>query len=435
MLWTTGTSAYQGLPLAMDPLADWIRPENRPADHRILVLIRLAAGITAQDLPDFPGSTETGPVFVFKGKPVTHRRWQQALAVPRCYTGARGPWNRARYCTALATPDFFQWLLAEPKVQALFDEITLCITPDVSEPPADDREAGVAIDYSLPEAKVVTGVIDYGLPLAIPLYSGIAPDGATVAPPRLLSVWVQDGSPVRASAHNGLSRPTEFRYGAELSATAIRRIMRRAGGDEDRFYRMAALFVPARLGTYWTQHTTTHGAHVLGNVVDPAADAGHNPVIAVHLPSVAVEDRTGASLSGHAVDAMRFIIARTEDLSDPEDGRPMPPLVINLSYGFHAGPHDGNAPIEKAMTELHALWSGVYPAAPFVIVVPAGNAYQSSTHACWTASMLASGDASVTWEIMPDDASCNILQIWLPEGLAGGATARLTSPQGQTVQL
>lgn len=448
MTWRAGTSAYQTLPFAMDPLADWIRPEReRGKCHRVLVLIRLAAGCDLAALDSFRKAKDPDRLFVFNGLPVTLSQWQQALGIirPAGHTLAA-----SRYLTANVAPVLFDWLLAEPLVQALFSEMTLCQTLTMREGSAAEPHLGAAASCVPAGTDVLTGIIDYGFPVAGPVFAW--PDGSQGWKTRLCALWVQDGKPNSSDPDLGLATPGLYKYGAVITGAAVEAILTQCDGDEDAFYQRSGLFRPLETSSYWTQAWASHGAHVSGLALG-ISDAG-NPVVAVHMPKRTVEDSSGAALTGHAYNAMRFILQQAEAIGAPDpsplfvlEGRDIPEdkprkkpdvpaVVINLSYGFNAGPHDGSGPLEKAMAELQSLWNKAHPESPLIIVVPAGNAFQSQTFARFDAASLSKPDTShLIWEVPPDDASANSVQIWLPVGYAGTATMTLTAPDGRRIRL
>ncbi|MCZ8259526.1 MAG: hypothetical protein O9333_05295 [Beijerinckiaceae bacterium] len=453
MTWRTATSAYQSLPLAMDPLADWIRPETaRSPNGRIMLLIRLADGVDLAALRSFRQAPDPNRLFVHQGRGVTIAQWHQTLD---CAQATGGTWAKARYLTARALPVFFDWLLASTSVQALFDEITLCQAIDGQPAAGRPNAMALAAPMGAPSAiRVLTGIIDHGFPVASPVFSRRAgtPSGWAT---RVRALWVQDGKPVAPHPGHGLANPAGFDYGAALSGEGIVRHLARVDGDEDRFYASAGLFRSQDRDSYWTQLSASHGAHVSGLALEAVSPLdGTEPVVAVHLPKTTVDDSSGAALSGHAFDAMRFILAEAEDAAHPppsplfvlDEGKParqasgpggrVPPVVVNMSYGFNAGPHDGEGPLEKALFEMQTLWSRAHPRSPLVIVLPAGNGYQSQTFAQWDRHALSHpAKASLAWEIPPDDGSANSVQIWLPRGFRGKAHITLTAPSGQSIRL
>ncbi|WP_284179665.1 hypothetical protein [Rhabdaerophilum sp. SD176] len=451
MTWRTGTSAYQSLPLAMDPLADWIRPEVvRSPTGRTLLLVRLAEGVDIAALRSFRHAPDPNRLFVHQGRGVTTGQWHQTLDIPAT---ASGTWSKARYLTARALPLFFEWLLASSSVQSLFDEITLCQSIDAPPAPLRLRSAALAAPMAKPrDVRVLTGIIDHGFPVAGPVFSRRSA-GQGGWGTRLRALWIQDGRPAAAHPDQGLASPEGFEYGAKISGEGIVRHLASVDGDEDRFYAATGLFRSHDRDSYWTQLSASHGAHVSGLALDPSGPVdGSEPVVAVHLPKTTVDDSSGAALSAHAFDALRFILAEAEHIAHPapaplfvlDEGQPrpqpeaiaVPPVVVNLSYGFNAGPHDGEGPLEKALLEMQTLWSRAHPRSPLVIVLPAGNGYQSQTFAQWDRHALSDpAKARVIWEIPPDDGSANSVQIWLPRGFRGKAHITLTSPSGASMRL
>lgn len=426
----SGKSAYQTLPFAMDPLADWLRPERTQQPHRHLLLIRMAEGCDFSTLESFRHAANPECLFLFAGQPVSLGQWQQTLGL----TPPSSPiWAKARYATALAAPRLFAWILAEPVVQSLFAEITLCQSLDAA-PARGARRKAAPVPPAGPMPEALVGLIDHGFPVAGPLFNRQRGDGRNWES-RLLALWVQDAKP-NPDGGKGLMPPDDFTYGGVIRGEAIANLLAASGGDEDAVYSASGLFVASMRNTYWCQHWGSHGAHVSGLALPPFASSGRaEPVVAVHLPKRTVDDSSGAALTAHAFDGMRFILDHAEACCVPSPAQP-PGVVINLSYGFNAGPHDGHGPLEKAMAELQALWLAAYPASPLVIVVPAGNAYQSQTFARFDKATLARpGGNSILWEVPPDDGSANSVQIWLPAAYAGKASITLTAPDGRAIRV
>jgi hypothetical protein len=115
------------------------------------------------------------------------------------------------------------------------------------------------------------------------------------------------------------------------------------------------------------------------------------------------------------LDGLMYILARCAPGAD---------VVVNISWGTLAGPHDGSSILEAAMDQLIDLLHG-----RLQITVPAGNAYQSRTHANDT---LAPGACCpLHWRVQPDDHTQSFLEIWLPEG-ADQIAIELTPPGADT---
>lgn len=141
--------------------------------------------------------------------------------------------------------------------------------------------------------------------------------------------------------------------------------------------------------------------------------AARFPVIAVQFPSTAAKDTSGGWLGFHVLDGVRYIIDRAEEVAR----RSAPPsgkwdVVINVSFGGNAGPHDGTSIIECAMDELCREYSD-----NVAIVLAAGNTHARRMHALRSIR----GDGQPREFIVavpPDKTSDTYVEIWLPESLS-----------------
>lgn len=153
------------------------------------------------------------------------------------------------------------------------------------------------------------------------------------------------------------------------------------------------------------------------------------PIIFVQLPTRSILDTSGGSLGVHVLDGLEYIVNRAKLLDQapaddrsayPDDGSRWPALkddfgrianaprvVINVSYGAVAGPHDGTSIIERAMAAL-------VDRQPYTwICLAAGNAHRTKTHARMT---LEPGvEKFFLWTVPPDNPLQSFLEIWLPE--------------------
>ena len=84
-------------------------------------------------------------------------------------------------------------------------------------------------------------------------------------------------------------------------------------------------------------------------------------------------------------------------------------LVINISYGTFAGPHDGSSLIEAALDELLTLRNE-----NFAIVLAAGNARQERCHVERTVRH--DRPVRLQWQLVPDDPTDTFLEVWYPPG-------------------
>lgn len=213
-------------------------------------------------------------------------------------------------------------------------------------------------------------------------------------------------------------------YGRELDRRGIDFLLakhERAGRiDEDAIYRTAHYGSVAK--------ALTHGTHVLdlaaGARLDQTPDELPD-IIFVELPRYAVDDTSGGSMVAHVMDALRYIRSRTADGF---------PVVVNLSYGSMAGPHDGSTLLEMAMDAWIEASIGPPnaggPARHAAIVLAAGNNFETDTHAYLPLSRV-HPSRDLLWQVMADDDSDTFLEIWYPKASAGTIEVTVTPPNGR----
>lgn len=276
---------------------------------------------------------------------------------------------------------------------------------------------------------VVVGIVDDGIAFAHSHF--LSGDGVTT---RMHAFWDQrDPVPITGS---GGSSGTPVPYGIELRRHDINQLLNRhrhAGlVDEDALY--------AEVGQRQVLQRVRHGTHVL----DVAAGSGPGEssdavIVAVQLPATIAADSSGANLAPYLLDAVRYIVARADELAaslnDKAPGEPaqlqFPPVVINLSYGLMGGPHDGSSLLELALADLVARREGrlslappqsgvtgganLNPGkAPLAIVIAAGNSALERCHAQF--DLPAQGTQQLKWRIPPDCRTTSYLEIWIPQG-------------------
>ena len=250
-------------------------------------------------------------------------------------------------------------------------------------------------------------VIDFGCPFLNERFAGER--GC-----RVVALWDQSERHVDF-AQSWWSDPTSSAgYGRELAGEAIREMVERARGlvppvDETTIYRgldhLIAYEDPRRRLWY-----ATHGGHVMdlaAGTVDPLAalcggtakdKASKANIVFVQLPSLTAADSSGGSLSAHLLDGVRYAMHVC---------KPDATLVINISYGSFAGPHDGSSLIERAFDDLLERRPR-----NFAIVLAAGNARQANCHVKRTVSMDKS--ALLRFAITPADTTDTFLELWYP---------------------
>lgn len=365
------------------------------------------------------------------------------LRIPRVYHG--GPFSAGtavpasvRFCSARVRREFFRQLGPRGRLHGLVRRVELglpvrdAVNYETMAVLAPGRRLGAGEAPPPVAANRVFGLIDDGLALAHAHFL----DAAECS--RVAYFWRQDG------LGRGV-RPKALGYGRELGAAQIDNAMnaaRDASGavDEDAVYAALGL---SRLGKPWPagrvpyhalDTAVSHGTHVLdlatgpwgvlARLSNPPSDldappswhrlqdpASQAPIVAVQLDYRTVQDTSGGSMNVHVLDALMYILARCQ---------PSAEVVVNISFGALAGPHDGSSLLEAAMDDLVQRCAG-----RLQIVLAAGNSYQSRTHANLT---LQAGEShSLRWLVPPDDTTPSFLELWLPEG-ASAVQLQLTPP-------
>lgn len=265
----------------------------------------------------------------------------------------------------------------------------------------DEKIEDVKLDKPL--KGTVIAIIDYGCPFAHAAFLDSEKKS------RVRYVWLQDTSALLSGARYDLPRvknlingDTElFPYGVELRPSLLDDVLKTnlwsGPTDENACYEA--------VGYDLMREATTHGAHVLSiaagnfNPLNDSRDwASEAQIIFVQLPRAAVADASGGSMNCHVVDALRYIRARTDPTAD---------VVVNMSFGTHAGPHDGTSMLERAIDHSIERRSE----GKFKVVIPAGNSFNAACHAQLTLPPNASPQ-ELHWEVMPDDLTDSFLEIW-----------------------
>ena len=283
---------------------------------------------------------------------------------------------------------------------------------------------------------VVMGVIDDGLAFAHQRFRTAA-SGAVQS--RVEYWWLQDGV-----YQPGQSAP----FGRELVKVDIDKhlaVCSRDGVvDEEEFYRRVGLTDFTRGGHKSAAWRVSHGAHVMDQACGFEQDEGRDdrPIVCVQLPIRVTADTSGAHLLPYVHLAILYILSRAFDIASARGGGPLP-VVINLSYGIFAGPHDGSAPIEDMFQKVTAIAAAF--GVTLRLVLPAGNSYESRTHAevdqsAFVVNSDGSRTISLDWRIPLDCRVSTFLEIWLPPLQEGGNGAprlcvKLTTPTGKSVEI
>ncbi len=265
--------------------------------------------------------------------------------------------------------------------------------------------------------RVVVAVIDQGIAFAHPRFS-------TTSGTRIAYLWQQDP--------RGVSGMTST-PGVELTAAAIDAAVQAAqarGADEDMVYRTIGGMNFAFDVYKPLARRRSHGTHVLdlaaGN--DPNLVGADLPIIAVDMPEHAVGDPAGSKLVVHAIWGLLYILSRAQSMLGAGETLP---VVVNISYGPHDGPHDGSALFERVADTLTILSRQTNT--PLQIVLAAGNFRQSRVHANFRLQPL--GTQKLQWRLQPVGLTPSFLEVWLAPVAGADVTVTLRSPKGPQVSV
>lgn len=291
------------------------------------------------------------------------------------------------------------------------------------------RTAPAATQFTQPaesNAPVVLAVIDRGCAfLHQTLRNPMNPQST-----RLLALWDQ-------GTQLGLqpwAAPEGFLYGRELTGPAINALiatMSAQGLDETAIYRSADYLMDTRQRL----REFAHGTHVLdtaaGRVLAPSSrsstkpdedDAASGvPLIFVDVPDLSEGDTTGAASSAFMMDALRYIRRRAG---------PKAQVVVNISLGALAGPHDGTSLFEKAMDHV-LLTDG-----RMLLTLAGGNAGDAEVDRWHASGCLTKGaTAEFLWRLRPDDPTDSFVELWFKAQDGGNAavSVQLTAPDGSQI--
>ena len=261
--------------------------------------------------------------------------------------------------------------------------------------------------------RVVIAVIDQGIAFANSrFFTGVAP--------RIEYLWQQN---VLGTTMPAPSLTMLFTPGFELDKAEITNAVAAAkviGADDEWVYRNYGGLSFAFDGYKPLARRRTHGTHVLDLAASVANPAKH-PIIAVDMPEDAVGDPAGSTLSVQAAWGLIYILDRAEKVRNKNQNEKLP-VVVNISYGPHEGPHDGTSLFEAFMDDIWELAKG--SDTPLEIVLAAGNFRQTRTHAAFDLVQ----PEDLLWRLQPGSLTPSLMEIWLPRGIGHSVTVKLTPP-------
>ncbi len=254
---------------------------------------------------------------------------------------------------------------------------------------------------SSPSGQTFLGLIDIGLPI-------LREDWRA----RLVSVWDQS----RIVPATEEERVVGFGYGREFAPALISGVT--SASEAQRWYSQHEFPL--------SQRAFTHGAavaSVLASMRDEPVQAPL-PMLAVQIPVPVLAHSARVALSAQILDAVVWMIVQA-GLTEPSNA-----LVVNVSLGTHAGPHDGSSILERALDMLIDL-NTINGAERLAIAFAAGNTYEARCHA--DVSVTPTKPATLNWFVPPDGVSPNFMEVWFPPG-AVNARVSLFAPDGREIK-
>jgi len=177
----------------------------------------------------------------------------------------------------------------------------------------------------------------------------------------------------------------------------------------------------------------SHGTHMLDLAAGYRNDSNKHIwdetaliAVQVHNSSDITPDTSGRWMGVRMLDGIRYILERATRLpasinsswqynigyweSDKTTVLERP-VLINISQGNIAGPHNGTSILEKAIDELIETHESTD--FPLSVFLSSGNHKQSRCHA--SVNVMPSERKVLSWRVYPDDRTPNFMELWLPE--------------------
>jgi hypothetical protein len=290
------------------------------------------------------------------------------------------------------------------------------------EPTAPDWRQDTGLRKRIGNEKRITifAIIDDGLPFAHRNFRDASGERS-----RVEFCWLQ----------SAVADPdqTSVLFGREYTRPRIEELIARHGDDEDVLYREAGATADTEGLASLIERHATHGAHVMDLGTGYAAERGEQPaeeirIIAVQLPNVVTMDTSGVGKDMYLLSAFHYIFHRADLIADAY-GVDKPRLVINFSYGYFGGAHDGQFDVEAAIGEL--VDARRENRGPTALVLPSGNSFLDRMHARITDTRFVKGEARLRWRLQPNDRTPSYVELWFPGRFDPvGYTVEILDPSG-----
>ncbi len=277
----------------------------------------------------------------------------------------------------------------------------------------------ISVEHFLPELRPIVGIIDDGVAY---LNQRFQDQGQGT---RIQFLWDQNSVP---------NDPTTADLSdAEKESSEHGRLFLKSKIDEliqecytgDATYPTMEERIYTRENTLGLTRTVSHGTHLLdiaaGESPDTVPMHHDKEIVAVQLPQPdrKFSDTSGNWLKISAYQALQFLILAANQVSALN--RPMRPepverdLVVNLSFGNLAGPHDGSSVLERGIDFLIESAPELPNLKSVSVHIAAGNQRQAQCYA--KTQITKDNPAKFHWKILPDDTTPSFLELWFDDAV------------------
>lgn len=347
------------------------------------------------------------------------------IVVKAPLSAAASSWRVPQAYAEAAPPFWTAWVPAQDlgSLAAFAGEYTMSLP--VIDHALDAKRAPPPHSKGSDATDLVIGVIDQGCAFLNRSFTKAGDPRSS----RFISLWRQRPAALKAP----WQVPADMGYGLELGGDQISQLLTELQTPADEAQKYEAMGYPVDTAGHFSP--PLHGTSVLDiaaglpldlppevNAKPAAMDAAASAALVfVDLPAPLAEDATGASGDAYLLDAVHYILRRAG---------PTARVIINISIGSLAGPHDGSSLIEQALDALVEAEAG-----RLSICVAAGNAALERWHASGTLRRLPHGEsASLTWRTVPGDLTDSFLELWClgePGTAMPPLQLEVTAPNGQ----
>lgn len=228
--------------------------------------------------------------------------------------------------------------------------------------------------------------------------------------------------------------PTKLRRG-DIDAALVKHT-RDGYLDEAAFYEELRIYDPSLIGFDPIARSGSHGTHIASLAAgQDGAGADNMRFICAMLPPTLPEDLTGSDRDANINIALSELAAVAKYFK--VNAKTYLPVVMNLSFGSLAGPHDGSSLLARKLSEITKRAGKQL----IQTVVPAGNQNLSQAHAVAQFDPNRS-DQELVLQVLPDNHTATHVEFWLPfvptdsdpNAARGSVQVTVTAPDGSTMQ-